>query len=336
MRAVEVRSFETGGAGLAELAEPDLPAGHVMIDVAAAGVGFATLMVFDGSHQNTPALPFVPGTEVAGRIAALGDGVNGLAPGQRVVACVQSGGFAERVAARADRVYAIPDTMSYLDATQFATIYSTGYAGLKRRAHLAPGEVLLVHGAGGGSGLSAVELGKAMGARVIASAGSADKLAVAREHGADLVINYREADFRSLVLQETGGRGADVVYDPVGGQVFDDSLRCMAPEGRILPMGFAGGKVPQIPANILLVKNLTVIGIYWGYYVGWAKQPAAPGLLAEVQAMMAEMFAWHSAGKLRPLTYRALDLADFAEALDIIRRREVIGRVALTTGFEAA
>ena len=255
MRAVQVRSFEAGGAGLAELGDPALPAGHVMIEVAAAGVGFATLMVFDGSHQNTPAPPFVPGTEVAGRIARLGDGVDGLALGQRVVAWVQAGGFAERVAARADRVYGIPDAMSYFDATQFATIYSTG------------------------------------------------------------------------------GRGADVVYDPVGGQVFDESLRCMAPEGRILPMGFAGGQVPQIPANILLVKNLTVIGLYWGYYVDWAKQPAAPGLMAEVQRMMAEMFAWHSEGKLRPVTYRALDLADFAEALDIIRRREVIGRVALTTGL---
>ena len=215
--------------------------------------------------------------------------------------------------ARAENVFRIPDGMDFAAATHFPTLYGTAYGALAWRARLRAGEVLLVHGAAGGSGLAAVEVGKALGATVVATAGADEKLAVVAEHGADHSINYRREDVRERVLAITGGRGADVVFDPVGGDLFDTSLRCTAPEGRILAIGFAGGRIPQVPANILLVKNITVSGLYWGYYMGWGKSKAPPAQQAEVQDAMAMMFRWYEAGLLRPVTYRTLDLAEFAD-----------------------
>ena len=186
-----------------------------------------------------------------------------------------------------------------------------------------------MHGAAGGSGLAAVEIGKQLGAKVIATAGGVAKLEAARAHGADHLVDYSQGGFRDAVLELTGGRGADVIFDPVGGVVTDESLRCIAPEGRLIPMGFAGGTIPNLPANILLVKNITVIGIYWGYYMGWAKQPPPPTTTAKVREAFAQLFEWTLQGALRPRTQSVFALAQFREALQEISGRNVIGRAVI-------
>jgi len=313
-----------------DVAPPALRSGGVRIRVRATGLAFATTLVVEGKHQNKPDLPFVPGTEIAGEVIECANDVTGFKPGDRVAAGVRSGGFAEQVVAESHAVYPIPDNMDYASATQFPTIYGTAYGGLIWRAGLSAGEVMLVHAAAGASGLAALEIGHAMGATVIATAGGDDKLAVAADHGADHVINYRTGGFRDQVLALTDGRGADVIFDPVGGDVFDQSLRCIAPEGRILPIGFAGGRIPVAPTNILLVKNITVIGLYWGYYLGWGRIAAKRSEMARVPEAMATMFDWHAQGLLRPVTHAALDIEDFAQGFEALMSRQVVGKVVLT------
>ncbi len=284
-----------------DIAPPTPKAGEVLVRVGAAGVSFAAMLGVEGKHQNKPALPYVPGNEIAGHVVALGPGVTGLKVGQRIATGVSQGGFAE-----------------------FATA-------------IAANAVVLVHGAGGGSGLTGIEVGKAMGATVIASAGGADKLEAARQAGADHLIDYRSEDLRAKVLELTGGRGADVIYDPVGGSAFDVSLRCVAPEGRIIPMGFASGTIPQIPANILLVKNVTVIGFYYGYYNGWGGKgepsPREAAGLARRRAMVAEaqqeLLRWFAEGKLRATVAGSFDLADWVKAFKLIQDRTVVGKAVL-------
>lgn len=329
MRAVVCRAFGLENAVVQEVTAPTMTPDGVRIAVASAGVSFANLLVIDGKHQNRWEPPFTPGTEVAGVVVECGPQTSLLKKGDRVLASVRTGGYAQEVVVPECNVFRLPSAVDFDAAVHFPTIYATAYAALVWRARIRPGEVLLVHGAAGGSGLAAVEIGKQLGARVMATAGTDDKTAAARAHGADLVINYRKEDFRDKVLEATGGRGADVVFDPVGGAVFDTSLRCVAPDGRIIPMGFASGTIPQIPANILLVKNVTVIGLYWGYYMGWGRQPPAPGIGEQVREAFDELLGWAATGKLRPETYGTFDLADFAQALDLIASRKVIGRVAL-------
>ena len=324
-----------------EMPKPEPKAGEVLVKVGAAGVSFAAMLGVQGKHQNKPALPFVPGNEIAGEIVALGegvgDGVTHLKVGQRIATGGSRGGFAEYCTTIAANAVPIPDGMPYAEATNFPTLYPTAYGALKWKANLQPGEVLLVHGAGGGSGLTGIEVGKAMGATVIASAGGADKLAAAREVGADHLIDYRTEDLRTRVLELTGGRGADVIYDPVGGDAFAASLRCVAPEGRIIPMGFASGTIPQIPANILLVKNVTVIGFYYGYYNGWggktAPTPREAEALAKRRALVMdaqrELMRWFTEGKLRALVAGRFDLADWVKAFKLIEERTVIGKAVL-------
>src|SRR5215510_3232180 len=320
-----------------ELPGPEPKAGEVLLRVGAAGVSFAAMLGVQGKHQNKPALPYVPGNEMAGHIVKLGDGVSGLSVGQRVTTGVSQGAFAEYAVATAANVVPIPETMPYAQATNFPTLYPTAYGALKWKADMQPGEVLLVHGAGGGSGLTAIEVGKAMGAVVIASAGGADKLAAAKDAGADHLIDYRQEDLRARVLELTDGRGADVIYDPVGGQTFDISLRCIAPEGRLIPMGFASGIIPQIPANILLVKNVTVIGFYYGYYNGWGgKSPPTPNeaaALARRQAMVADaqkqLMRWFTDDKLKATIDHTFDLADWVPAFRLIEQRTVVGKAVL-------
>ena len=336
MRAVRCNAYGHYRDMAVEDVPPPAIAGpeDVLIAVQAAGVSFANTLAVAGRHQNKAPVPFTPGTEVGGIVLDCGPGVTTCRPGDRVAAGMENGGFAEQAVARAVNVYRIPDGMDFATATHFPTLYGTAYGALAARARLQPGEILLVHGAAGGTGLAAVEVGKAMGAVVIATAGSPSKLAIAGEHGADHLVDYGREDVRERVLALTGGRGADVVFDPVGGDVFDTSLRCTAPEGRILVIGFAAGRIPEIPANILLVKNITVSGLYWGYHLGWGKTKAPPAQQAALQDMMAVMFRWYEEGRLRPVTCARFDLADFAPALDMLVERRAIGKVVLTTGRE--
>lgn len=330
MKAVVCRKLGLDNAALEAVDAPMAGPGEVRIAVKAIGVSFANLLVIEGKHQNRKEPPFTPGTEVAGEVLECGPGVTLFQPGDRVVAGVRSGGFAEQVVAPEVTVFHLPGTVDFEAAVQFPTIYATAYGGLKWRAGLQPGETLLVHGAGGGSGLAAIEIGKSLGARVIAVAGSEQKVEAARRHGADVGVDYREGGFREAVLGSTDGRGADVIYDPVGGDTFHESLRCIAPDGRILPMGFASGNIPQVPANIVLVKNISVIGLYWGYYMGWGRQAPLPGTAQRVRAAFEEMFEWVVEGRLRPYTWRTYPIEDFKQALDAVASRQVIGRVALT------
>jgi len=322
---------------LEDVPEPQPGPGEVLVKVGAAGVSFAAMLGIQGRHQNKPPLPFVPGNEIAGEVVALGDGVGNLKIGDRIATGGSRGGFAEYCVTIAANAVAIPDALPYAEATNFPTLYPTAYGALKWKANMQPGEVLLVHGAGGGSGLTGIEVGKAMGAVVIASAGGADKLAAAKEAGADHLIDYRQSDLRTKVLELTDGRGADVIYDPVGGDAFAASLRCVAPEGRIIPMGFASGTIPQIPANILLVKNVTVIGFYYGYWNGWGGKtepsPKEAAALAHRRAMVAdaqkELTRWYVEGKLKALVAGKYDLADWVKAFRLIEDRAVVGKAVL-------
>jgi NADPH2:quinone reductase len=325
MRAVLCHDW--GGADgltVGELPAPRPGPGQVAIEIAAAGVNFADTLIVAGKYQVKPPLPFSPGLEVAGRVGAVGPGVTRVKPGDRVLALLDWGGFAEAAVAGETDVFAIPQAMDFKTAAGFPITYGTAHGALVWRANLRPDEVLLVHGAAGGVGLAAVEIGKAMGACVIATAGGPDKLAVAKQHGADHLIDTKREDIRSAVKDLTGGRGADVVFDPVGGDVFDASLRAIAWDGRLLIIGFAGGRVPQIPANILLVKNIAAIGLYWGSYR--QQQPA------RLQQAFAELFGWFEAGKLKPHLSHSLPLDDAAAALRLLTERRSTGKVVLTTG----
>ncbi|MEK9673330.1 MAG: NADPH:quinone oxidoreductase family protein [Rhodospirillaceae bacterium] len=326
MRAVVCESFDGIDAlrCVDDAPEPPMADGAVRIKVYAAGINFADTLMTTGQYQVKPPFPFSPGLEVSGEVSEVAPGVTNVKPGDRVMATVHYGGYATEAVTAADLVYAIPDNLDYVSAAAFPIVYGTSHVGLKDKLHLQPGETLLVHGAAGGVGLTAVEIGKKMGATVIATAGGKDKLAVATEYGADHLIDYREEDIRERVKQLTDGRGADCVYDPVGGDAFDASLRCTAQRGRILVVGFASGKVPQIPANILLVKNLTVLGFYWG-----AHKTLDPGLIGR---SFAELLGWAAAGELRPHVSHAFDLADAKDAMKMLTSRKSTGKVVLTTG----
>ncbi len=316
---------ELGGAeklALMERPEPEAGEGQVVIQVAAAGLNFADSLIIAGKYQEKPAPPFVPGFEVAGRVQAVGSGVSRFKPGDPVLALPDWGGFAEKIAVPAEHVFAMPGGVDVAVAAGFAINYGTAHGALRWHARLQPGETLLVHGAAGGTGLAAVEIGKAMGARVIATAGGAEKLAVAQAHGADELIDYRSEDIRTRVKDLTGGKGADVVFDPVGGHVFDASLRCVAWGGRLLVIGFAGGKVSQIPANHLLVKNVAAMGVYWGSY-----RKHRPDMLAQ---QFEELFGWLKEGQLKPLITQRFPLERAAEAIKILIERKSTGKMVLT------
>ncbi len=315
-----------------EIPAPELRPGCVRLRVAYAGLGFAISLVVAGKYQRKPRLPFVPGTEVTGTVIEAAAGVTRLKPGDRVLAILDWGGFAEEAVVTEATVYPLPAGLDLASSTHLAISYGTACGALVWRARLQPGETLLVHGAAGGTGLAAVELGKRLGARVIACASSEEKRAAATAHGADLVLPSR--DFREQVKAYTGGRGADVVFDPVGGDAFDESLRCVAPEGRILPIGFAGGRVPQIPANILLVKNIAVLGFNFGTYVGWGPTDERGKYALRVQAMMAQLFDWARSGKLSPTVSHCFGLSRFAEAMDVVLARGSTGKVALKINEE--
>ena len=330
MRAVVCRAYgHWRDLRVEEIAPPVLEPGQARIRVEVAGVSFANTLVVAGKHQNRPPPPFTPGTEIAGVVIETAADVTTCRPGDRVCAGLPWGGWAEEACVDALNVHAIPAAMSFAEATHVPTIYATGWIGLTWRANLRPGEALLVLGAAGGVGLAAVELGKALGARVIAAAGSDDKLAVCAAHGADALVNYHNANLRERVLALTDGRGCDVIYDPVGGDIFDASLRCIAPEGRLLVIGFAEGRIPQVPANLLLLKNASAVGLYLGWYTAWGKSRAPLPVRLRFRSAMRDLLALYDEGLIRPRMAGALPLDRFAEALDRVVARDVVGKLAL-------
>ncbi len=326
MRAAVCKNLSgVDGLGVEDVPAPTMIAGGVRIRVRAAALNFADTLMIKGTYQVKLAPPFVPGLEAAGEVVEVAPGVTRVKPGDRVMAYLGHGAFAEEAVAPEDRVYAIPDAMDFVTAAGFPVVYGTAYLGLVDRARLKPGEMLVVNGAAGGVGLTAVEIGKKIGATVIAAAGGADKLAVAQAHGADHLIDYKIEDVRARIKTITQGRGADVIFDPVGGQVFEASLRATAPGGRIVVVGFASGEVPPIPANIVLVKNLSVLGLHWGAYR--TLRPEA------FRAQFGTLFAWWREGALKPHASHVLPLESVSEAFALLLGRKSSGKVALTIGY---
>ena len=318
MRAMQVTEL---GQPL-ELRDIPLPVpgpGEVLVRIRACGINFGDTLIVTGRYQEKFEPPFTPGMEVAGEITALGEGVTGLAIGQRIAAYHGSGGLAEFAAIPAEVCVPVPDSMTDIQAAAFLVAYGTSHVALDFKARLQPGETLLVLGAAGGVGLTAVELGKLMGATVIACARGQDKLQVAKRAGADHLIDSDTGDIRA---ETKALGGADVVYDPVGGDQFTAALRATNPEARILPLGFASGTVPQIPANILLVKNLTVLGLYWG---GYAK--LRPSVLTD---SFRQLFIWFAEGRLTPHVSHTLPLQDANDALELLAERRSTGKVVVT------
>jgi NADPH2:quinone reductase len=322
MRAVVCKALgDEAGLSVEDFPAPVLRADGVRIRVRAAGVNFADSLVIAGRYQFKQSPPFVPGWEVAGDVIEVAEGVDTCRPGDRVMALVDIGGFAELAVARAEDVHVLPPSMDYPTAAGFLIAYGTSCHALVRRAALTPGETLVVHGAAGGVGSTAVEIGRLLGATVIATAGGGEKVAAALARGADHGIDYKSEDTRRRILALTDGRGADVVFDPVGGAQFDASLRSTAPHGRIVVVGFASGAIPQIPANILLVKTLTVIG-----YDCRAEARLDPG---GVRDCFHRLLDWYAAGRLRPLVTEILPLAAAASAIARLKDRRAMGKLVL-------
>lgn len=307
---------------IAELPSRPLSPGEVRVEVHAAGVNFADTLIVAGKYQEKPALPFVPGLEAAGVVAEVAADVGSLKPGDRVLTMAGTGAFAEELCAHASRVHRIPDGIDYVTAASLPVVYGTAHLGLARRAQLLADETLVVHGAAGGVGLAAVEIGRAMGARVIATAGGAAKVARALAHGADAGIDYTREDVRERLRALTGGRGAEVIFDPVGGALLETSVRCLAWEGRLVVVGFASGTIPQVPAGLVMVRNVTLLGLYWGKYLERDPQVVYESLDA--------IFAMLARGDLKP-EIETMPLADASVALERIRARTVVGKVVLTT-----
>ncbi|MGH7610879.1 MAG: NADPH:quinone oxidoreductase family protein [Candidatus Dormibacteria bacterium] len=297
----------------------------VRIAVAAAAINFFDALLVAGTYQVRPELPFIPGSEVAGVVVAAPP-ASGFQAGQRVMARVaqsglSGGGYTQLTDARPEHVVALPAGMPFDEAAALFINYQTGWFGLHRRARLRPGEVLLVHAGAGGVGSAAIQLGKAAGASVIATAGSAEKIELCRRLGADLAINYREQDFVELVKAETEGRGADVVYDPVGGEVLLASTRCLAFEGRLICVGFTSGVIPELRANHLLIKNYSVEGLHWGLY--------AERLPELVNECTSELLRLYGEGRIKPFVSRRLPMEDAALALEAVISRQTTGKVVL-------
>lgn len=306
---------------LRQVPVPEPGEGEIQVRVHAAGLNFPDSLIIQDKYQIKPALPFAPGGEFAGVVTSVGPGVAHFRPGDRVAALTNWGGFAEYAVARADRTTLVPDSMDLETASIFAFAYGTSHHAFRQRAKLEEGETVLVLGASGGVGLAAVEVAKAMGARVIAGASSDEKLAIAREHGADDLVNYSAQDLKNTVKELAGKRGVDVVYDPVGDALADPAFRTIGWEGRYLVIGFAGGEIPRLPFNLPLVKGASIVGVFWGDFVA-----RSPNLH---QANMNELYSLHAEGKLRPRISARYDLADGARAIRSIMERKVTGKVVI-------
>jgi len=309
-----------------DLVVEDVPApqpgnGEVLLDVHACGLNFPDVLMIQGKYQSQPPLPFAPGGEVAGVVAALGAGVEGVAVGDRVFGSTGFGGCAEQVVMNQRALRPVPDGMTLQQASAISTTYGTSYYALKQRASLQRGENLLVLGAAGGVGLAAVELGHAMGARVIAAASTDEKLAVARAAGADELIDYSDGELKDKVKALTGGKGADVIYDPVGGALFDQCMRSINWYGRVLVIGFAAGDIPRVPINLILLKSCQVVGVFYGAWA--AKFPD------ESAANFAEILDLYRQGRIDPLVGAEYPLSGHAQALRCLMERRAVGKVVV-------
>ncbi|MBS3187967.1 NADPH:quinone oxidoreductase family protein [Pseudomonas vlassakiae] len=306
---------------LEDVASPVPKKNEILLDVQAAGVNFPDTLIIEGKYQFQPPLPFSPGGEAAGVIAAVGERAGAFKVGDRVMALTGWGAFAEQVAVPFYNVMPIPEHMDFATAAAFGMTYGTSMHALKQRGQLQPGETLLVLGASGGVGLAAVEIGKAMGARVIAAASSAEKLAVAKAAGADETIDYSQASLKEEIKRLTGGQGVDVIYDPVGGELFDQAVRGLAWQGRLLVVGFASGTIPQMAANLVLLKGAAVLGVFWGAFA--QRQPE------DNAANFRQLFAWHTEGKLKPLVSKTYPLAEAGAAIEELGQRRAVGKLVV-------
>jgi len=306
---------------IGDVPPPPLGPGDVRIRVRACGLNFADTLQIAGKYQVKPPFPFTPGLEVGGEIAELGGNVRDLRVGDRVMAPTHGNAFAEEVIVPAEAAVPIPASMDFVTAAAFPVAYGTSHSALTHRGRLSAGETLLVLGAAGGVGLTAVEIGKALGARVIAAAGGPEKLAIARDHGADELIDYTSESIRDRVRELTGGKGADVVFDPVGGDFFDQALRAVNWDARMLVVGFAAGRIQAVPANLVLVKNISVIGVAWGLH--GERDPAF------ISVHLAELLRWWEAGRLKPLIARTFPLSDVAAAMRALQSRRHAGKIVL-------
>jgi len=306
---------------LEDVASPQPRKNEILLDVQAAGVNFPDTLIIEGKYQFQPPLPFSPGGEAAGVVAAVGEKAGALKVGDRVMALTGWGAFAEQVAVPFYNVLPIPASMDFTTAAAFGMTYGTSMHALRQRGQLQAGETLLVLGASGGVGLAAVEIGKAMGARVIAAASSAEKLAVAKAAGADELVDYTQASLREEIKRLTGGQGVDVIYDPVGGELFEQAVRGLAWNGRLLVVGFASGSIPQLAANLVLLKGAAVLGVFWGAFA--QRQPE------DNAANFKQLFAWHAEGKLKPLVSQTYPLAEAGSAIEKLGQRQAVGKLVV-------
>ena len=324
MKAVLCKTFGPPASLVVEEIPSPVPGpGEAVISVKAASVNFPDVLIIQNKYQFKPPLPFSPGSEVAGIVKAVGDGVAGFKPGDAVFAITTYGGFAEEVKTEARRLLPVPPGMSFADAAAFGLTYATSEHALVDRGALAAGETLLVLGAAGGVGIAAIEIGKILGARVIAAASTDDKLAICRSHGADDTINYATDDLRDQIKTLTGGKGIDVVYDPVGGPYTEPALRSLAWRGRLLVVGFAAGEIPKIPLNLTLLKGCSIVGVFWGEFTR-----REPQRFAEAMQRLGQ---WYVEGKLKPHISKTFPLERAVEALTMMASRQVVGKVVLTT-----
>ena len=306
---------------LEDIASREPAAGEVKIRVRAAGVNFPDVLIIQKKYQIQPPLPFSPGAEVAGDVLSVGEGVTHMKAGDKVVSFCGVGGFAEEVIAPANVTMPMPPGVPYPLAAIFSLAYGTSWHAVRDRAALQAGETMLVLGASGGVGLAAVEIGKAIGARVIAAASSDEKLAICKQHGADALINYSTEDLRDAIKRETGGKGPDVIFDPVGGKFAEPAFRSIGWRGRYLVIGFAAGDIPALPLNLALLKGASIVGVFWGEF---AKREPKQNMQG-----MAEMMGWMREGKLKPLISKSYALAEAPQALMDMAARKVVGKIVI-------
>ena len=322
MKAVLCESFGPAeNLTLADIEAPQLLPGHVIVEIRACALNFPDVLMIEGKYQSLPPFPFTPGGEFAGVVSEVADDIQNWHVGDEVFGACGHGAMAEQICVSAKSLRAKPQSMGFAQASGISTTYGTSYYALKQRANLQPGETLLVLGAAGGVGLAAVELGKAMGARVIAAASSPEKLQIAQQAGADNLIDYSDGELKEKVKTLTEGKGADVIYDPVGGPMFDQCMRCINWGGRVLIVGFVGGDIPKVPTNLILLKSCQVVGVFYGAF--------SSRFPAENQQNFVEIIDMFSNGNLKALVGGEYVLNDYVNALNCLSQRRAVGKIVV-------